>query len=65
MTKQDLKKIIKQVIAEQNQNEVKLTSQADIPGLKGAEVIRAMKGSGGKVYIQLSDGQTIWDAVLI
>ncbi len=38
----------------------------NIPGLDGAQVVpgRTMK-KDGKVFIQLSDGKTIWDAVLV
>jgi hypothetical protein len=38
--------------------------KVNIPGLDGAQVVRTMKNDG-KVFIQLSDGKTIWDAVLI
>jgi hypothetical protein len=38
--------------------------KANIPGLDGAQVVRTMK-KDGKVFIQLSDGKTIWDAVLV
>ena len=40
--------------------------KVNIPGLDGAQVVpgRTMK-KDGKVFIQLSDGKTIWDAVLI
>ncbi len=37
----------------------------NIPGLEGAQVVRLMKSSDGKIFIQLSDGKTIWDAVLV
>ena len=39
-------------------------SKANIPGLEGSQVMRAMKSSDGKVHLQLSNGKTIWDAVL-
>lgn len=40
-------------------------SKVNIPGLEGSQVITAMKSSDGKVYLQLSNGKTIWDAVLV
>lgn len=40
-------------------------SKVNIPGLEGSQVIRTMKSSDGKVHLQLSDGKTIWDAVLV
>ncbi len=40
-------------------------SKVNIPGLEGSQVIRAMKSSDGKVHLQLSNGKTIWDAVLV
>ena len=39
-------------------------TKVNIPGLEGSQVIRVMKSSNGEVNLQLSNGKTIWDAVL-
>jgi len=62
MTKQELKKLIKETMSE-------MAIESDEPtGLKGATVIRTME-KGGKVYIQLAgkvDGTIrMFDAVLV
>jgi hypothetical protein len=62
MTKQELKKLIKETMSE-------MAIEADEPsGLKGATVVRIME-KGGKVYIQLAgevDGDIrMFDAVLV
>ena len=60
MTKQELKKLIKETLSEM------VAEQSEPAGLKGASVFRIME-KGGKVYIQLysdTTGQT-FDAVLV
>jgi hypothetical protein len=59
MTKQELKKLIKETLSEM------VAEQSEPAGLKGAAVFRIME-KGGKVYIQLmGTNRQIFDAVLV
>ena len=59
MTKQELKKLIKETMSEM------ATEAAEPAGLRGATVFRIME-KGGKVYIQLmGTNRQIFDAVLV